>query len=68
MKTEMLRCHKCRQWYEAHSDDLGTYFCQRCEKPKIFDYAELERFVATMYANHMKKIKAERENKTKEIT
>ena len=47
--SEMLHCPTCRQWYEAHAEDLGTYFCWRCQKPKAIDFKELERFIATSF-------------------
>jgi hypothetical protein len=39
---EMVYCPKCRDFFEADSEDIGTYFCQRCNKVKdTKDYLQL---------------------------
>lgn len=33
-EPEMVYCAKCREFFEADSSDLGTYFCERCRVKK----------------------------------
>lgn len=31
-EPEMIRCPMCRHWYEALSEDIGSYRCPVCPK------------------------------------
>lgn len=54
INVEILFCKKCRKEYDAHAEDLGTYFCPTCTKPKLPDYDNLAKFVEGLFAKAMK--------------
>lgn len=44
--TEIVKCCVCSSEFDAHSDDLGTYFCQICFKAGLN-----KKYVGVDYAN-----------------
>jgi Zn-finger nucleic acid-binding protein len=64
---ELILCPKCKEYYDANHDDLGSYFCPRCPtKPRLHDYEQLEKFVAALFIKHTNRInkdKHQNENK-----
>ena len=54
MMTELLYCTKCRKEWDAHAEDLGTYFCPTCAKPRLPDYDNLAKFVEGLFAKAQK--------------
>lgn len=61
--SELLYCTKCRKEYDAHTEDLGTYFCPTCQKPKLPDYEQLDAFVKSLFAKAMRERDEKRNNK-----
>jgi Zn finger protein HypA/HybF involved in hydrogenase expression len=52
-ESEIIKCYKCGQDFEAHHGDFGSYFCPHCEKPKD-DKQKLEE--AFKYLDQVKKL------------
>jgi len=59
MSTEMVYCPKCRDFFEADNEDVGTYFCpiHDAPKPKIVDYELLREFINTSFKNNINKVR-----------
>lgn len=55
MNSEMIYCPKCKDFYEADSDDLATYFCPSCnDQPKIENFHHLKEFITQSFLNNIK--------------
>ena len=50
-QTEIVRCSKCFNEFDAHVEDLGTYYCSTCHKPRIeeIDPAQLRGMMLKIY-------------------